>query len=767
MKILFITIIFILIIFISYLVLNKKNIETFIDNISDSSTDIELPIDNKYLPTNTNLNINARNESNKDYAIINIYSTILNRQPSSSEFIKARNLSENELKLQLLNAPEYNHMINMQNNDADPSILAAIAKEDLLLKIKNIYLSEKNTDINPKMLLPVRDCMIHMQYNEYLLRAMFNSDNYDTFEKDVLNTKGLNKDKLLDLFNSYFDLMELKLAANNIIKYDKINNNFKFNPDTLVPLNNGTNINNIDDNYFDKQSKYINNNANNLFNKDKIATNLPTYDNTITSTKYQRLNDQSTTTPTVVPSQNNASITIVPSTSLTLINSINTLSPIQNGNFGWSYCIFNNTMVIGAPRENGDNSGNVYIYSLNNSVWSLNTTLKSPNSIPNGSFGNSCAIYNNTIIIGDKNNVYIYTLNNSIWTVNITILKGGIFSIYNNTIIVQINDTFDSYLNIYTLINSIWSLNTTLRLPKNDSDPLASFGSSCCIYNNTIVISGTNEKVYIYTLNNSVWTLNTTLTSPYVVSTPGTPGFFGNSCSIYNNTIVIGAPIENSDHSGNVYIYTLNNSIWTLNTTLKSPNSIKDGMFGTYCSIYNNTIVITEKSMNSNKLYIYKLNNSIWQLYSTISSPIYGENILGNGNGIYINNNTILINTSGKIHEGVVNIYTLPNSVEQFDTISNDNNLDSNDITIEPNSHSYQYYKKVFNPIKYQQEYRGMPQYRPNICTSLNQPQLTQPVFTESKLLFQGTSLDQAFEDTQVGSIMPKFEYREYEFIKA
>lgn len=54
----------------------------------------------------------------------------------------------------------------------------------------------------------------------------------------------------------------------------------------------------------------------------------------------------------------------------------------------------------------------------------------------------------------------------------------------------------------------------------------------------------------------------------------------------------------------------------------------------------------------------------------------------------------------------------------------------------------------------------SVPQQRPPVCNSLGRKPLTQPMMDSSKLLL-GTPLDEA-TDTQVGSIMPKFEYKEY-----
>lgn len=54
----------------------------------------------------------------------------------------------------------------------------------------------------------------------------------------------------------------------------------------------------------------------------------------------------------------------------------------------------------------------------------------------------------------------------------------------------------------------------------------------------------------------------------------------------------------------------------------------------------------------------------------------------------------------------------------------------------------------------------SVPQSRAPVCNTLNQKPLVQPLMTNSELLL-GTSLDDA-QDTEVGSIMPKFEFKEF-----
>lgn len=55
----------------------------------------------------------------------------------------------------------------------------------------------------------------------------------------------------------------------------------------------------------------------------------------------------------------------------------------------------------------------------------------------------------------------------------------------------------------------------------------------------------------------------------------------------------------------------------------------------------------------------------------------------------------------------------------------------------------------------------SVPQQRPPVCTTLGKPALVQPIYLDSSLSMNGTLLGEA-QDTGVGSIMPKFRYKEY-----
>ena len=101
------------------------------------------------------------------------------------------------------------------------------------------------------------------------------------------------------------------------------------------------------------------------------------------------------------------------------------------------------------------------------------------------------------------------------------------------------------------------------------------------------------------------------------------------------------------------------------------------------------------------------------------------------------------------------------NQIKEELTINNQTNKAINSLP-----ENSELYVRVYDPIKRNMSYILPDGYKAPICTTLGQDTLTQPVFTQSKLLFQGTDLNDAFENSQIGSIMPKFIYKEYKDVK-
>jgi hypothetical protein len=236
-------------------------------------------VSDKYLPYSKNIykyNHKTPEDINNEYIIISIYKNLLARQPDRNELAKNLNLfrtgelDDETLKIQILNSPEYMRNTKMQSNEIEPGLESAIAREDLLSKLSMMYNNELN-EIAPKsMLLPLRDIYIHLQYNDYLFRAMLINNNYYKFEREVLDTPLLSQEKLLKLFDKYFILSELKSIANDIRKKQllEMKNDLGKIPEPLI--NKGRELHEHDtdiENILNKIKKQ----ADKVFDKDDVA----------------------------------------------------------------------------------------------------------------------------------------------------------------------------------------------------------------------------------------------------------------------------------------------------------------------------------------------------------------------------------------------------------------------------------------------------------------------------------------------------------------
>ena len=229
-KIISIIVILILIFFLILLIQSSFVKETFISrkdlndiqNYSgrltiESYETIDIPISDSLIPYNPKTKIEL-----SEYEVIELTKSILQRPPTIQEMKKFAYYTSDDLKEYLYNLPEYDKLIKTQDNHVNNGIEGAIAKKNIINRIMIIYSTITKKELPIKMMTPLRDCFIHLQLNEYLFTAMLESYNYSRFEVDVLATYVLTKKVLLYLFNKHFNVLELKLVAQD--KINSINN---------------------------------------------------------------------------------------------------------------------------------------------------------------------------------------------------------------------------------------------------------------------------------------------------------------------------------------------------------------------------------------------------------------------------------------------------------------------------------------------------------------------------------------------------------------
>jgi len=213
---------------------NEIHFSTETENYRQSNDDnyktILDPIDDKYLPyINGQYNDDAQYLSEKainEYTIIDIYKDILERHPRPKELIVnlqdfyEKNSDEEKLRLRLYNSTEYKMLVKLQSNMIDSTLISNISEKNIIDYLSGLYKDFHNKLPHDKMKIPLKQCYIHLQFNDYLFRAMLMHDNYFNFEKTILREYIINDEKLLEIFNNNFVLYELRLIANELKRRD-------------------------------------------------------------------------------------------------------------------------------------------------------------------------------------------------------------------------------------------------------------------------------------------------------------------------------------------------------------------------------------------------------------------------------------------------------------------------------------------------------------------------------------------------------------------
>jgi len=321
--------------------------------------------------------------------------------------------------------------------------------------------------------------------------------------------------------------------------------------------------------------------------------------------------------------------------------------------FGYSIALSGDILAIGAYRENVGSAldaGAVYIYKRSGSNWDFQTRLTHENYKSYDEFGTRIALSDNTLVVGVPNvgAVFVYTQNNNEWSQEAYLQASN----------AHLSDDFG-----YAI--SFSGNKLAVGAPLEDGD----VNSTVATPNDKSTDSG---AVYIFSRNSSVWSQEAYIKA---VNT-GSHDHFGDSVSIHDNVLAVGAPEEEGDANstkfsynnhatgaGAVYVFTQDNSSWTQKAYLKASNVDNFDFFGSGVAISGDTVIVaayedgdnnsTAAVPNNNAngagaVYIFSHNGPVWQQDAYIKASNAGAEDSFGSSGLFIAGGELVISALGE-----------------------------------------------------------------------------------------------------------------------
>jgi len=234
--------------------------------------------------------------------------------------------------------------------------------------------------------------------------------------------------------------------------------------------------------------------------------------------------------------------------------------------------------------------------------------------------------------------------------------QGFSCSIYEDTALVGGYDA-DSNLGavwVYTRTMGVWTLQQKLQ---DGTATNARQGRSCSIYQNTTLVGGYGANsdlgaVWVYTRTAGVWTEQQKLQDG-----TATGARQGKSCSIYEDTALVGGNLADSN-LGAVWVYTRTAGVWTEQQKLQD-GTATNARQGWSCSIYEDTTLVGGYVADSNlgAVWVYTRTAGVWTLQQKIQNVTLSSARQGWSCSIY--QDTALVGGYGEdTNLGAVRVYT-------------------------------------------------------------------------------------------------------------
>ncbi len=321
--------------------------------------------------------------------------------------------------------------------------------------------------------------------------------------------------------------------------------------------------------------------------------------------------------------------------------------------FGFSVAIEGNTLIVGAVVDDEPTfgEGSAYIFVRSGTTWTEQAKLVASDREAADQFGQSVAISGNTVVIGalrdngpetgDQGSAYVFVRSGITWTEQAKLvasdgdnndLMGASIGISGNTVVVSATRKEAAY--VYVRSGTTWSQQQ--KLTASDAMAVDFFATSVAIDGERIVVGASQDdesggidqgSAYVFERSGTTWTERQKITASDATASAK----FGASVWIRGPRLLVGANGENLSR-GATYVFDLIGSTWVEQQKLIASDQAQNDLFGNDTGLSEDGSTVLVGSLRSDISGVFNQGAAyVFRLCPSISAVLSGSTTICSG----------------------------------------------------------------------------------------------------------------------------------------
>ena len=281
-----------------------------------------------------------------------------------------------------------------------------------------------------------------------------------------------------------------------------------------------------------------------------------------------------------------------------------------DSDFGASVAAHEDMVAVGAPRANL--GGLVELYAFVDERWTHAATLRPEDAEGVVGFGQSVAIYGDTVVVASLEAVYVYTGEERDWTLTARLYpstEDGLptqVALENDLLAVGIL-SFDGWLvDVYKRADGEWAHSSAIHPSFTDTNR---FGRSISLDAGRLAVGG-DAVVTIFSEAQRGWVPLATLGCPVRSARES----FGSAVALQDYYLVVGAPGGRgpAPNAGCAFVFEETSRGWRFQTELTADDTSVDTALGSAVAIRKDTVVLGAPGGGQGSIYTFNRVLDTW-----------------------------------------------------------------------------------------------------------------------------------------------------------